>query len=52
MNQDITAQPEAADFAVEELDTLAAPGWLDTAHDVTQITALGGAAFVIGLSIT
>lgn len=52
MQQDLAGQPELTDFAVEELDTLSAPGWLDAAHDVTQITALGGAAFVIGLSIT
>lgn len=47
-NENIEMPQESADFAVEELDSLDAPSW----NDVVQVTTAGGAAFVIGLSIT
>ncbi|ARX84976.1 MULTISPECIES: hypothetical protein [Streptomyces] len=49
MNHGSIEMPQdSTDFAVEELDSLDAPGW----NDVVQVTTAGGAAFVIGLSIT
>jgi hypothetical protein len=52
MHQSLAVLSESADFTVEELDSLSAPGFWDVAHDVTQVSALGGVAFVVGLSIT
>ncbi|MEU3371265.1 hypothetical protein ACFYM2_26035 [Streptomyces sp. NPDC006711] len=48
MNQETFEAMESTDFTVEELDSLDAPSW----NDVVQVTTAGGAAFVIGLSIT
>ncbi|MFB1048013.1 hypothetical protein [Streptomyces chrestomyceticus] len=52
MDREIADLVEEVNFTVEELEALDAPGWRDAALGVTQATAAGGAAFVIGLSIT